>query len=61
MIDVKKMGERYYNCHLGEYPQCEGCGEKIREQDALGVEYVKTKRKTEMFIHKACVCKVWHR
>lgn len=32
MIDVKKMVERYYNCHLGEYPQCEGCGEKIREQ-----------------------------
>lgn len=26
MIDVKKMVERYYNCHLGEYPQYTGYG-----------------------------------
>ncbi|MFR1761876.1 hypothetical protein [Frisingicoccus sp.] len=60
MIDLKKMVKRYYNSHFGEYPQCEGCGVKISESDVSDVEYVRTKRKTEMFIHKACVSRVWH-
>lgn len=59
MIDVKKMIEKYYINHFRVYPRCEGCGSEIRESDAAEVEYVKTKRKTELFMHKACVNKMW--
>ena len=41
---------------------CPGCGEKITENDDLKkVEYVRTKRKTDLFIHTSCVNKVWNR
>ena len=41
---------------------CPGCGEEIGAYDDLKkVEYVRTKRKTDLFIHTACVNKVWNR
>lgn len=39
---------------------CPGCGKRIREdEDMSKIEYVKTKRKTELFIHTGCFGKVW--
>lgn len=39
---------------------CPGCGNKISESEDLSkVEYVRTKRKTDVFFHTACVEKVW--
>lgn len=39
---------------------CPGCNEVIREDEDLeSVEYVKTKRKTEIFFHRECYRKVW--
>lgn len=44
--------------------RCQGCGKEIFSDDALldarlGVEYVKTKRGTELFLHHGCMDKVW--
>lgn len=46
--------------------QCQGCGKDILSDDGLlgvvdagYVEYVKTKRGTELFFHTACREKVW--
>ena len=36
---------------------CPVCGEELKESKLDGVEYVKTKRGTEMFIHNGCVRK----
>lgn len=33
---------------------CPVCGEQIYEQDS-GIEYVKTKRGTEIFVHTQCI------
>lgn len=39
---------------------CPGCGKEIRPDDDMSkVEYVRTKRKTEIFFHTACMDKVW--
>lgn len=41
---------------------CAGCGEVILESDNLDeVEYVRTKRKTDIFFHRACMDKVWRK
>ena len=41
---------------------CPGCDEAIREDDDLEtIEYIKTKRGTEIFLHHGCVEKVWRR
>lgn len=41
---------------------CQGCGKEIRSDDDLsGVEYVKTKRGTELFFHTECLDSVWKR
>lgn len=41
---------------------CQGCGEKICEDDDLSdVEYVKTKRKSEIFFHTGCLPNIWRR
>lgn len=38
--------------------KCPVCGKEIKEDDDLNdVEYVKTKRGTEIFIHTKCVSK----
>lgn len=39
---------------------CPGCGKQIHESDDLSeVEYVRTKRATDVFFHRGCVDKVW--
>lgn len=39
---------------------CPGCGKEIKESDDMdGVEYVRTKRKTDVFFHTKCIGKVW--
>lgn len=39
---------------------CPGCGQTIYPDDDLRcVEYVRTKRKTEVFFHRECMGKVW--
>ncbi len=39
---------------------CPGCGKMIVEnEDLRKVEYVRTKRATDVFFHKACMEKVW--
>ena len=40
--------------------KCQGCSKEIRsDEDLDGVEYVKTKRGTELFFHGACAGIVW--
>ena len=34
---------------------CPVCGKELKEDKLDGVEYVKTKRKSEIFIHTKCV------
>ena len=34
---------------------CPVCGQELKESTLDGVEYVKTKRGTEIFIHRDCV------
>lgn len=39
---------------------CPGCGNVIAEEEDMGkVEYVRTKRATDVFFHTACMGKVW--
>ena len=39
---------------------CPGCKEYIRENDELeNIEYIKTKRGTEIFLHRGCFEKIW--
>lgn len=41
---------------------CPGCGMEIRKTDDMSnVEYVRTKRKTDVFFHTGCMEKVWNR
>lgn len=41
---------------------CQGCGKEIRsDADLSEVEYVKTKRGTELFFHRGCAGCVWRR
>ncbi|MDY5663078.1 MAG: hypothetical protein SPF46_01265 [Blautia sp.] len=41
---------------------CPGCGMEIRKTDDMSnVEYVRTKRKTDVFFHTGCMGKVWNR
>ena len=37
--------------------KCPVCHKEIKEEDLKNVEYVKTKRQTEIFIHTKCVPK----
>lgn len=40
---------------------CPGCGETISEDDDMSeVEYVRTKRATDVFFHTRCMNKVWN-
>lgn len=44
------------------YAVCQGCGEKLYpEYDLYDVEYVKTKRGSELFFHTECLGAVWRR
>lgn len=37
---------------------CPGCGKEIKPDDDMW-EYVRTKRKTDIFFHTECMEKVW--
>lgn len=40
--------------------KCQGCGKDILSSDSLqDVEYVRTKRGTDLFFHAGCMDKVW--
>lgn len=60
---IRKVGE-----HTGRMDgrktvhkvKCQGCGEYIYSDGNLEkVEYVRTKRGTEMFFHRDCMDNVW--
>lgn len=52
---LEKYKERHRECAI-----CPGCKEYIRGSDELAdVEYIKTKRGTEVFLHRGCFEKVW--
>lgn len=39
---------------------CPGCGEVISEEEDLSeIEYVRTKRRTDIFFHRHCFGKIW--
>lgn len=61
LTDKKKKSllEKYMN-RYGKCATCPGCKEYIRENDELeNIEYIKTKRGTEIFLHRGCLEKVW--
>lgn len=58
LINVKSMIKGYKKRHE-RYPVCEGCRNEICEADTDDVEYIKTKRGDELFIHKGCVKSIW--
>ena len=52
---LEKYKERHRGCAI-----CPGCKEYIRGSDELAdVEYIITKRGTEVFLHRGCFEKVW--
>lgn len=58
------MTEQAKKRALSKYPDgvaCPGCGKTI-EQDAdlKEIEYVRTKRKTDIFFHRDCFGTIWH-
>lgn len=56
--DLRKSRARAMVCRV----DCAGCGEDIwSDQDLSGIQYVKTKRGTELFIHGGCIQKVWRK
>ena len=41
---------------------CQGCGKEIRENANLSdVQYVRTKRKSDIFFHTGCMDRIWKR
>lgn len=54
MINVRRLIEKRIPA-----TRCEACHKKIEPDEASEVEYVKTKRGTQLFIHKKCIEKVW--
>lgn len=41
---------------------CPGCGQEIKETDDMSkVEYVRTKRVTDVFFHTQCFGRVWRK
>ena len=52
---LEKYKERHRGCAI-----CRGCKEYIRGSDELAdVDYIKTKRGTEVFLLRGCFEKVW--
>lgn len=55
-----KAKKRIIDKHWGDPLVCPGCGKEITgEEDLSKVEYVRTKRKTDVFFHAGCMDKVW--
>ena len=41
--------------------ECPGCKKKIEEtEDMSQIEYVRTKRATDVFFHRDCLEKIWN-
>lgn len=62
---IRAVGEGTGN-YSGKTPirkvRCQGCGGYIFSDKNLdGVEYVKTKRGSELFFHTECIGNVWKR
>lgn len=55
-INKNSCFERYCKTHT-DPPTCPVCGKDIYSHDLDKVEYIKTKRKTDVFVHKECVKK----
>lgn len=57
MIDKSKCLNGYLKKHANKYPECPVCHKTIYTHDLDNIEYIKTKRGTEIFIHTNCVKK----
>ena len=65
MMNVKNLFRKKLNRLINESEpfakdedlkiHCPVCGEELKESKLDGVEYVKTKRRSEIFIHTKCV------
>lgn len=59
MTDQAK--KKALNKHFSEV-LCRGCGQAIRESDDMSrIQYVRTKRATDVFFHTECFRKTWNR
>ena len=61
---IKAVGEptgtRTKNRTTVHKVRCQGCGKEIlSDEDMSKVEYVRTKRRTDVFFHRECMDKVW--
>lgn len=52
LLDVKKRYDSQFVKVI-----CPECGEEILSCELEDVEYIKTRRRTEIFIHKKCIKK----
>jgi ATP-dependent DNA ligase len=64
-MEVKRIFNRYMKKHTDNWTKfkctCQVCSEEITEDsDFTGIEYVKTKRGTEIFVHRDCA-RAWGR
>lgn len=56
-VNKKSCYERYRKSHSNKAPTCPVCGKDIYSYDLDEVEYIKTKRGTDIFVHTRCVKK----
>lgn len=58
LITKEQMWARYRYIKKREFSSfkisCPVCGKEIREKEE-GIEYTKTKRGSDVFVHKACI------
>ena len=64
VLEIRRAGEPTGRTDAGRRQvckvKCQGCGEIIfSDQDLANVEYVKTKRGTDLFFHSGCANRVW--
>ena len=53
--EKKKLSTAYGITNEDRKIKCPVCGKEIKEEGLDSVEYVKTKRGTEIFVHTGCV------
>lgn len=59
MTDQAKI--KALNKHFSEV-LCPGCGQVIKESDDMSrIQYVRTKRATDVFFHAECFRLIWNR
>lgn len=62
---IRRAGEPTNRCDLKKISirrvRCQGCGEYIYSDHVEGVEWSRTKRRTDVFFHRGCMGKVWKR